>query len=71
MVIPLPCPLSTLPFWSPLPILLVVQGLLLQEGPLNPSCPDHSLSPQTLLLTWAGMKTTLLEWSDVPVLNIQ
>lgn len=38
MVIPL------LSFLSPLPILLVLQGLLFQEVPLNYSLPDHSVS---------------------------
>lgn len=30
------CPVSTPPFSSPLPILLVLQGPLLQEDPLTP-----------------------------------
>lgn len=61
-------PLSTLLFLSPLPILLVLHDPLLQEAPLNHSCPGHPVSSQTQLLPWPGTIVVLLEWADIPCL---
>lgn len=71
MVMPLPYLLSTLPFLSPLPILLANQGPLLEEALPKPHLPcPFSGSSGSLLLTQPSVTAVLSERLDIPSLQM-